>query len=576
MKTSTYKRIVWAAGLASIAAMSGCGPEYTEDRWYARDYYAQHPQQAAPQPQQTYAQPQQGYSQPQYVGTPVAQQIVEQAPMVQADPQFADLTTYGQWEMTEEYGRIWVPYANRTPGWRPYFYGQWEYTDWGWSWVSDESWGAGPYHYGRWTWLNGRNWVWVPDYTWGPAWVTWSHGGGCVGWAPMGPGGATWGDIHQHSTYWTYVPTGQFGGNKVQHVVVAAADVPRIHSQTVIIDGGSQIRGHGGTAVTYNSGPSRDQVQQWTSRPVDTRPITQVPSVQPRRIPDTATAPAGGTYGSATTPPPTRVGTTPTTPVGTPTVPTRSGVTTPTTPTPPVGTPGRPGSGTTTPPVGTPTRPGATTPTAPVVTPIPPINTAPTRPGVATPVTPTTPINPGPTRPGATTPTTPVVTPIPPINTAPTRPGVATPTTPYTPVTPAPTRPGAGYTGPGPVNVPPQATVPRPTPPPVTNNYAPAPSRYVPPVYTPPTATAPATRPAAPSYTPPTYQAPAYQAPAYQAPTRPSAPSYQAPTYQAPSRPAAPSYQAPAQQQRFSPPPAYSPAPSRPAAAPAPAPQRRR
>ncbi len=513
MKTMIYKWIAGATAVAGVAALSSCGPAYTEDRWYAQDYYAQHPAAVA---------------QPQYA----AQPVVEQAPMAQPDGQFADLSPYGQWEMTEEYGRIWVPYANRTPGWRPYFYGQWEYTDWGWSWVSDEVWGAGPYHYGRWTWMNGRNWIWIPDYTWGPAWVTWSHGGGCVGWAPMGPGGASWGDIHAHSTYWTYVPTGQFGSGKVQHVVVAASEVPRIHSQTVMIEGGSQIRGHNGTAVTYSSGPPREQVQQWTSRPVNPRPIEQIPSVQPRRIPATAAAPTGGTYGSATTPPPGR-GVTPSPAANTTgTAPTRPGAGS----TVPGGVPTGPGTNPQ-------TRPGVGTPTAPGVVPA-------TRPGVGTPGA-TQPVVTPPTRPGVGTvpTTTPQVNP-------PTRPGVGT-----TPVEP-PTRPGAGYTGPGPVAVPPQTTVPRPTPPPATgNNYAPQPTRYVPPVYTPPS------RPSTPTYTPPTYNAP----------SRPSTPSYSPPTYNAPSRPAAPSYSPPAQQQqRFSPPPAHTAAPSRPAAAPAPAPQRRR
>ncbi len=526
MKTSTYKHLAWAVLATSVACMSGCGPVYTEDRWYARDYYA-HP--AAT----TYAAPQ--------------QQVAVQAGIA-PDPQFTDLSPYGQWEMTGEYGRIWVPYANRTPGWRPYFYGQWQYTDWGWSWVSDEAWGAGPYHYGRWTWLNGRSWVWIPDYTWGPAWVTWSHGGGCVGWAPMGPGGATWGDIHAHSTYWTYVPTGQFGSGKVQHVVVSAADVPRIHQQTVVIDNTSQIRGNNGSVVTYSPGPQRDQVAQWTARPVDVRPINQVPQVQPRRIPDNTPPPAGGTNGTATAPPPTRTGpgytgpgpaTQPDPRNSTQVVPpTRQGTVppiTPTTPNPTVPNPGTPDPRN--PNVGLPpTRTGPVTPT----TPIPPT----TRPGTGTPpVTPPPSYTP-PTRPGTGTP----------ITEPPTRPGTGTTT-----VDP-PTRPGTGYTGPGPINLPPQPTVPRPTPPPVDRgNYAPAPTRYAPPAYTPPTNTA------APAYNP---------QPAY----RPATPSYNpAPAYnpQPAYRPATPSYN-PAPAQRFSPPPSYSPPASRPAAPSAPAPTRRR
>ena len=35
-------------------------------------------------------------------------------------------------------------------GWRPYFYGEWIWTDEGWYWESDEPWGWACYHYGRW------------------------------------------------------------------------------------------------------------------------------------------------------------------------------------------------------------------------------------------------------------------------------------------------------------------------------------------------------------------------------------------------------------------------------------------
>ena len=563
MNTPIFKQLLLPVLALAATTLGACGPMYTEDRWYAREYYANNPGAWRPAPVQNVA--------------------VAAAPMVQPDPQFTDLTPYGQWEMTGEYGRVWVPYANRTPGWRPYYYGSWSYTDWGWSWVSDEVWGAGPYHYGRWTWMNGRGWAWIPDYTWGPSWVVWSSGGGCVGWAPMGPGGASYVDIHAHATYWTYVPTNQFGGGKVQHVVVSAADVPRVHSQTVVINDAASVRGTGGQVVSYHPGPARDQVQQWTARPVDTRPIAQVPSVQPRRIPDNATPPSGGSQGTAIAPAPGRGGpvvanpgvptgpTTPTTPTG-PNVGTRPGVGNPNPTTPDIGT--RPG-------VGVPTTQNPTTPTNPNIG---------TRPGVVGGTTSTPPYNP-PTRPGVGTPTTnnPIVEP-------PTRPGVGS--TPGT--TDAPGRPGAGYIGPAPVTINPLPTVPRPTPPPVENNlnYAPTPSRYTPPAYNP----APS-RAATPSYTPtpsynpapsynptPSYQpqqrqaTPSYQptpsynpTPSYQPQQRQAAPSYQpTPSYQ-PSRPATPSYSPPPQQQRFSPPPAFAPSAQRAAPpAAAPAPQRRR
>ena len=71
--------------------------------------------------------------------------------------------------------------------WRPYFnQGHWIYTDTGWSWQSDYSWGGIVFHYGRWSRFN-AHWVWVPGYDWAPAWVCWREAEGYCGWAPLPP-----------------------------------------------------------------------------------------------------------------------------------------------------------------------------------------------------------------------------------------------------------------------------------------------------------------------------------------------------------------------------------------------------
>jgi hypothetical protein len=73
------------------------------------------------------------------------------------------------------------------PSWRPYFnQGHWIYTDTGWSWQSDYSWGAIVFHYGRWSRFNAQ-WVWVPGYDWAPAWVSWREADDYCGWAPLPP-----------------------------------------------------------------------------------------------------------------------------------------------------------------------------------------------------------------------------------------------------------------------------------------------------------------------------------------------------------------------------------------------------
>jgi hypothetical protein len=96
------------------------------------------------------------------------------------------LSPYGQWFQDPSYGWCWTPY-DVSAGWRPYYDGHWEYSDYGWSWASNESWGWAPYHYGRWFFDDSYGWAWVPGTEWAPAWVAWRYGDDCVGWAPLPP-----------------------------------------------------------------------------------------------------------------------------------------------------------------------------------------------------------------------------------------------------------------------------------------------------------------------------------------------------------------------------------------------------
>lgn len=101
----------------------------------------------------------------------------------------ASLAAYGSWIYVDGYGECWRPsVAIADVGWRPYFdSGRWVYTNCGWYWLSDYSWGWAAFHYGRWM-RNGRwGWVWVPGYTWGPAWVEWRMADDYCGWAPLPP-----------------------------------------------------------------------------------------------------------------------------------------------------------------------------------------------------------------------------------------------------------------------------------------------------------------------------------------------------------------------------------------------------
>lgn len=122
--------------------------------------------------------------------TPVAAQHYPSGPGHGRDADigifYEELGPYGEWVDLPRYGWVWSPYGVDYD-WRPYQDGHWVYTEYGWTWVSDEPFGWAVYHYGRWHYDNYYGWVWVPGTTWGPSWVAWREGDGWVGWAPLPP-----------------------------------------------------------------------------------------------------------------------------------------------------------------------------------------------------------------------------------------------------------------------------------------------------------------------------------------------------------------------------------------------------
>ncbi len=99
---------------------------------------------------------------------------------------FDALAPYGNWVSVPEYGYAWYPYGVGS-SWRPYSYGRWSWSDYGWIWISDEPWGWATYHYGRWVFDDYYGWLWLPGTVWAPAWVTWFTGPSYIGWAPLPP-----------------------------------------------------------------------------------------------------------------------------------------------------------------------------------------------------------------------------------------------------------------------------------------------------------------------------------------------------------------------------------------------------
>ncbi len=118
-----------------------------------------------------------------YVPTPVTE--VEEC---STSHFYETLTPYGTWvDINGTW--CWQPsVVNSDPNWRPYCNrGHWVWSDCGWCWESDYSWGWAPFHYGRWWRANGYGWMWTPDTVWGPAWVNWRESDSHWGWAPLPP-----------------------------------------------------------------------------------------------------------------------------------------------------------------------------------------------------------------------------------------------------------------------------------------------------------------------------------------------------------------------------------------------------
>jgi len=154
-----------------------------------------------------------------------------------------DLTPYGEWTWIAGPGWVWSPHVVPA-GWRPYTLGRWVYTDYGWTWASDEEFGWAVYHYGRWHNDAARGWVWVPGLEWGPAWVAWQSGGGYVGWAPLpwqvrwrAEVGLDWGEVHVSldPSWWCFAQTRHLASpTLVRHLAPATRNVTIIRTTTNI------------------------------------------------------------------------------------------------------------------------------------------------------------------------------------------------------------------------------------------------------------------------------------------------------------------------------------------------------
>jgi hypothetical protein len=162
------------------------------------------------------------------------------------------LSPYGSWVEVDGYGRCWRPTAVVYDStWQPYCdRGHWVWTDCGWYWESDYSWGI-TFHYGRWFRDARFGWCWWPDTTWAPSWVVWRSCDDYCGWAPLPPftvyepgfgfyyrgSGVTAGfDFGLAPTCFTFVSVNNFCAPQPRYFCASPVQVTAIFNRTTIIN----------------------------------------------------------------------------------------------------------------------------------------------------------------------------------------------------------------------------------------------------------------------------------------------------------------------------------------------------
>jgi hypothetical protein len=141
---------------------------------------------------------------------------------------FSDLNSYGEWYKLPRLGWVWQP-NGMAADWRPFVSGHWEWTEDGWLWESEESFGWIVCHYGNWYCSDEFGWMWVPGYDWSPARVDWVESDYEVGWAPLPPPGFRLPAAFspEGRRHWVVVPAQQFVAPALRdHVVIRRGPAP--------------------------------------------------------------------------------------------------------------------------------------------------------------------------------------------------------------------------------------------------------------------------------------------------------------------------------------------------------------
>ena len=181
---------------------------------------------------------------------------------------YDEQSPYGDWLNTPDYGYVWRPFMNdRHNSFRPYDTdGDWVYTEYGWTWVSNYPCGWAPFHYGRWYLDDYYGWMWMPGYECAPAWVSWGSYNDNWGWAPMGPGIQVNVNLGWNAplAWWIFVPRIHFGSNHWHNYIYRNhINVTNINYITNIYDDNS-----GGHRKSWYHGPRISDVERYSSSKV--------------------------------------------------------------------------------------------------------------------------------------------------------------------------------------------------------------------------------------------------------------------------------------------------------------------
>jgi hypothetical protein len=195
---------------------------------------------------------------------------------------YDNLSPYGTWIDYPIYGHVWSP---RVEGdFRPYATdGNWVYSDEGWAWVSNYSWGWAPFHYGRWFYDDNYGWLWVPGYDWSPAWVTWGIVDNYYCWAPIMPDvnvGIQFGLWMPHEFYWNFVGRDHIYDRNISNVMEQHEHIHNVVNRISIMNNFNTTRVH---KLFYSRGPEVNDVQKYTNQRINPMSIREVRKINQAR-----------------------------------------------------------------------------------------------------------------------------------------------------------------------------------------------------------------------------------------------------------------------------------------------------